>query len=246
MPSYELQFSQNPPVESDASVTFFQGAVMSVGNQVVEEAYSEGRRDAATELQVVGAQISAILDSSTCEFCYAKDGLTIDLRTEEGMRLLDENNPPFHGNCRCELVYIEPEESFRDDNADFEQKFMNKFSKLDPTWKDKPEEELRDYLDENFYSTLTPRKQALLDEKMNESVDSSLQAAMKRIARDPEMWDDFTAEDVPEAMEEKGGAAITFGGPGSGRYPAGSGLKAGLIQHQPRRPLLQYPRNAPD
>jgi hypothetical protein len=124
-------------LEGEGNLRLFDNLVFNICQRATTDAYQEGRREVLNNgvMDISGAQLSAILDSNVCEYCHAKDGITVELASGEGKAFYDNNQPPFHPYCRCEWVYIGADEPFKpDENPN--QAFLKNFLKYRPDLKD--------------------------------------------------------------------------------------------------------------
>lgn len=97
----------------------------------VSDSINFGRDNAVENIdgvEIAAAQWSAILDSSTCEYCSERDEQIISVDDPEYY----EFQPPAHPYCRCIYIYITAEEQqINDTEAEAVQ----------PTWESPPEED---------------------------------------------------------------------------------------------------------
>lgn len=109
----------------------------------------------------IGAQYFAYLEGDVCPFCKALDGLTISLKKKNGLKLFDKYSAAQHSGCQCTWSYIMGNEKFKDDNKDFEEKWVKIFYEQNPDLNDMSKE---DILVKYAPSNLLTRKEYWIEE----------------------------------------------------------------------------------
>ena len=83
---------------------FSKSRIHAIARTETTRAYSLGNiADSYTEPSIVGYKFVAVLDGLTSPMCRERDGLMID---KNDLRLLSDNTPPLHVNCRSTLFPV--------------------------------------------------------------------------------------------------------------------------------------------
>jgi len=135
----------------------------------------------------IGLQYSCLFENS-CDFCAALDGMTIDVTTPEGQELEEKYSPQQHDNCNCVWVGILEGEKFVNDNKDFEEKVKEEFVKRDPSYKNKPYEDiLIDFARQNITHRPDIWEETFgkdfIEQMTDENIAKSTEAALKSFAK---------------------------------------------------------------
>ena len=104
VPGVQLTADVAKNIRSQA-MTMARTATQDMNRQVKNEVYDAN----ADALEGMQWQWTTALDSKTCEICMPLDGSRTD--TKEG-----HPDYPIHPNCRCQVLPIDPEDPFWDDN----------------------------------------------------------------------------------------------------------------------------------
>ncbi len=104
-------------------------------SHVIADAQNAGREAVfegvwGADPEDIGATYSAILDERVCPFCASLDGLTVDLRTEEGRALYDKYSPAQHENCRCFWIFTEVGETKFKPTENFEKTWEDRYREI--------------------------------------------------------------------------------------------------------------------
>lgn len=140
MPDVDMPLS-NPelfPLISEMTAKYYDNYVVQFGSQLLSGANNTGRGEAAFTFNAGGAQYSALMDNRTCSFCGSLDGLQVNFSKPGGMELYEKYQPAQHSRCRCMWVFIGADEKFKDDNADFEEKWLDRVKEKEPLLKNYP------------------------------------------------------------------------------------------------------------
>jgi len=126
------------PLISEMTAKYSENYIVQFGSQLLSGANNAGRGEAAFTFEAGGAQYSALMDNRTCSFCGSLDGLQVNFSKPGGMELYEKYQPAQHPRCRCMWVFIGADEKFKDDNKDFEEKWLEKVKEKEPLLKNYP------------------------------------------------------------------------------------------------------------